>query len=235
MAKVIWWLTVIITALTNNVAPFHMEEIPFVQDKYYTSAYGDDVDPKSLYQTFFSAIDDGLVPCHPEATSVPNLFGTTQAGDNAGDWAMKTYFLPTGGDSASIGGSYNIPEDKVIPIVAPMACKILTAPDNSNNSTSMVVETTLTGDLHYTIELHKLDHWYCCHGNPKYKGHYKHYGVTSESYPQINRGQVLGYANSETYIIIYNDKHEPISFDTFFGTTNKYTTKLDATNWQPTN
>ena len=224
MAKLLWWLSVIICAMTNQLNPFHMNEVSFNLDSYYTSTLGID-NPAAIYASFFDIDNEVFQPCNPNNNTLLEKFGTPIAGDSA---KLLTYFLPSSDStftSISAGQSYNIPEGVVIPILAPLNGIITTDPAGSCDSTFMVFKTTLGG---YTIELHNMECWYCCYGHNKYNGvGYKHFNVSAEDFENkvIQQGQVLGYANSNTSIAIRNQDGEYISFTDFFGST-PYTTML---------
>lgn len=225
MAKAIWWLSVIICALVNHLNPYHMEEIPFVVNHYYTSTLGVD-DPAAIYASFF-AMDDALYqPCNPANHKLTSSEGKSCS---AGPTGMFTYFIPTSENTFTDSEyySYCIPEDKVVPILAPNTGYILTDPASSVDSTMMDFKITV-GD--YTIKFSNLDHWYCCHGHTKYNGvGYKHCAISYDDFSKryIQAGEVLGYANSNTCIVILNGNGEEVSFKDFFKTTTEWKTTLE--------
>lgn len=228
MAKIIWWLTVIICAMTNHLNPFHMEEISFSLDKYYTSTLGVD-DPTAIYASFFDIDAEMYQPCNPSNMALAERFGKAVAGDKSN---TVTYFVVPTGDKSS----YNIPPDTVVPIVAPLNGYISTDPAGSIDSTYMTFVTTVDD---YTIELFNMECWYCCYGHKKYNGAgYKHCNVSKDDYKNriIQAGQVIGFANSETSIAIKDSSGEYINFDTFFSQdAGYYTTLLDNVNREAAN
>lgn len=215
MAKAIWWLTVIICALVNHINPYHMEEIPFVVNHYYTSTLGVD-DPAAIYASFFSMDSDLYQQCKPNNRSLTESEGKAFA---PGSTQMFTYFLPISEDTFSdeaSAASYSIPEGKVVPILAPNTGYITTDPASSVDSTQMTFKLSV-GD--YTIMLKDMDHWYCCHGHTKYNGvAYKHCGISADDFANryIKAGEVIGYANSKTRIAILDGDGNEISFDEMY-------------------
>lgn len=215
MAKAIWWLSVIICALVNHINPYHMEEIPFVVNHYYTSTLGVD-DPAAIYASFF-AMDDALYqPCNATNHVLTASEGKSFA---PGVTKMRSYFFPiseTTFADETAAYTYSVPEGIVVPIIAPDNGYIITDPASSVDSTVMSFKLSLTG---HTIMLSDMDHWYCCHGHRKYNGvGYKHCAISKDSFANktIQQGQVIGYANSKTKIAIIDEEGNSVSFDDFF-------------------
>ena len=221
MAKTIWWLSVIICALVNHINPYHMEEIPFVVNHYYTSTLGVD-DPAAIYASFF-AMDDALYqPCDPSNQQLLESEGKSCSADDAN---MFTYFLPANSNTFSdVTGArtYSIPEGVIVPILAPLNGYITTDPASSVDSTVMSFKLYIND---VTIMISDMDHWYCCHGHTKYNGvGYKHCAVSADDYRNriIKQGEVIGYANSNTKItILAADGVTEMTFAELFGGTWK--------------
>ena len=226
MAKLIWWLGVMIACLMNSVEPFHMEEIGFIIDHYYTSTLGQD-DPATIYQQFFST-DRVLQPCNPTPNDL-DRYGTHTKGNNIVQaTTMFPYLLALSETEATGFATYNIPEGTLKPLVAPFPLKLVTSPTDSNYSTYMLLQGLGEfGD--YTFEIYSMECWYCCIGHTKFNGaNYQHFNVDKDSFTDtIKTGQCLGLANSKTQVVI-KLKGKEISFDEFYDTTG-ITTNLDAT------
>lgn len=216
MAKAIWWLTVIICALVNHINPYHMEEIPFVVNHYYTSTLGVD-DPTVIYASFFAMDDELYQPCNVSNHKLTDTEGKSFA---TGATSMRSYFFPISETTFADENSaytYSVPEGVIVPIIAPENGYIVTDPASSVDSTVMSFRLSLHD---YTIMLSDMDHWYCCHGHHKYNGvGYKHCAISKDSFANkvINQGEVIGYANSKTKIAIIDADGNSISFDEFFG------------------
>lgn len=226
MAKVIWWLTVIVCALVNHLNPYHMEELPFIMDHYYTSTLGVD-DPAVIYASFFSMSDELYQPCNPANRDLRENEGTAVAAEAN---SMYTYFIPMGDKTFTDAASkltYTVPAGTVVPILAPVNGYITTDPANSVDSTEMVYKFAF-GE--YSLRMVGLDHWYCCDGHSKYNGvGYKHCAVSKSDFDNrtFKQGQIIAFANSGTKILIQNENGEEVSFTELFG--SNYTTSLDCT------
>ena len=233
MAKVIWWLAIVIVALVNRVLPYHMEEIPFVEGKYYGQDLVGIDDPAALYNSFFAPQSEFYTPCIPQNMPFSDSYGERWS---IGSYSQATYFLPL---SDKTGGKtdipkYNIQGDTVLPILAPLNCTIETKLNDSANSTYMKINIPATG---HTIYFKNMDHWYCCHGHKRMSASgFKHYGVTDADYSDrvIKQGEILGFANENTIVSIVNKDGNEESFDQFFygptATTHDFTTTLSEMN-----
>ena len=223
MAKVIWWLAIILVALVNRVLPYHMEEIPFVDGKYYGQDLVGVDDPTAIYNSFFAPQSEFYEPCIAQNMQSSH-YGTQWAMDNSPN---KTYFLlksdKTVADESGLP-SYSIPANVVVPVVAPLNCTIETRLDDSANSTYMKIYIPSTQE--YVIFSH-LDHWYCCHGHTrKSSSGFKHFNVSDSDFEErvIKQGEILGFANADTIVTITDKDGNEYSFDQFFlGTSNSTT------------
>lgn len=231
MAKVIWWLAIIIVALVNRVLPYHMEEIPFVEGKYYGQDLVGIEDPAALYNSFFAPQSEFYTPCIPQNMPFSDSYGKM--------WSMSvppqaTYFLPASEKTRGEPGllTYSISGETIMPILAPLNCTIETELNNSANSTYMKVNIPATG---HTIYFKNMDHWYCCHGHKRMSASgFKHYGVTDADYSDrvIKQGEILGFANENTIVSIIDKDGNEVSFDKFFlgDDTTTFTTTLSEMN-----
>ena len=231
MAKVIWWLAIVIVALVNRVLPYHMEEIPFVEGKYYGQDLVGIDDPAALYNSFFAPQSEFYTPCIPQNMPFSDSYGERWS---IGSYSQATYFLPL---SDKTGGKtdipkYNIQGDTVLPILAPLNCTIETKLNDSANSTYMKINIPATG---HTIYFKNMDHWYCCHGHQRMSASgFKHYGVTDADYSDrvIKQGEILGFANENTIVSIVDKDGNEVSFDQFFlgADTTTFSTTLSEIN-----
>lgn len=231
MAKVIWWLAIIIVALVNRVLPYHMEEIPFVEGKYYGQDLVGVDDPTAIYNSFFAPQTEFYEPCI--AQNMSSSYHGTQCAMLSSP--HKTYFLLKSDKTVTTDDelkSYCIPADKVTPVVAPLNCTIETPLANSANSTYMKIYIPATQE--YVI-FSNLDHWYCCHGHTrKSPSGFKHFNVTDSDFENrvIKQGEILGFANADTIVTITDKDGNELSFDQFFlgADTLTFTTNLSAIN-----
>lgn len=225
MSKLIWWLGVMIACLMNSVEPFHMDEVGFIINHYYTSTLGED-NPQSIYQQFFNT-DMDVQPCSPTPNDLSVYSRYTNGGKAFTINELKYYMLGLPEDKQAGYATYNLAEGEIYPLVAPIPLMVTLSPADSNFSTYMTL--TGVGEFRdYTIEIIGMECWYCCIGHTKFDGaNYQHQFVDKDSYTkQIKGGQCLGLANSKTQVVI-KQKGKKISFDEFYGTTS-ITANLDA-------
>lgn len=209
MSKVIWILSVLILALFENVQPLVLTESPLIINGYYTSTLGED-DPAAIYQSFYSNMD--RVPCATaprKATDYEMGERTEVTYPNGGLYAYV--LMTTGSDYSGTVGS-----DELVPIVAPFPCQILTDPNNSDYSRTMVVRSTLNPS--YKMQITGMERWYCCVTHDKGpSGVYQHAYVDKSSYGRtIDTGYTLGMANDQTSITFLKDD-VAIPFTEFYG------------------
>ena len=214
MAKIVWWITVIIVALINEVAPFHMQEQTFYFEDYYTSTLGVD-NPAAIYAQFYGLDYEDKHICNPRQMSqLPEGYKYNQLN-------KLMYFLAT--KEGITPSDYEIPEGEICPIVIPYSYEIVTNIKASDKSTSITLKCSLGADT-YTIGITGMECWFCCYNNgirPEC-GFYQHYGVTAEDYKNTYAANsVVGFANSNTKFQIINSAGYEVTIQQFYdGTGN---------------
>ena len=216
MAKIVWWLSVIIIALINEVAPFHMQEQTFYYEDYYTSTLGVD-NPASIYAQFYGLDFDARRVCQTAPmyqNAVPdykyNMYGSS------------AYFLLTKEEVSETDLlSFNVPEGEILPICIPYAYTITSSPKESARSQNISVKCSFGTD-EYDVHIVGMECWYCCynHGIKPECGFYSHYGIDAESYKGVfPANTIVGFANSQTTITINNSAGKQINFTQFLNGT----------------
>lgn len=235
MAKLFWWLTVFISCLVNSVSPFHMEEVGFIIDSYYKGTYTGELNasdaPWAIYQQFFLAADEVYHPCNPNQftletarSSFKAKYGSCKA--TTGTWGNKVYFLALP-DGVTDYTSYSIPEGTLVPILAPEDCTKKTRLSESNRSTYMQLQTS-TG---YTLVISGMECWFCCTGyTPEDGANYQHMAVSDSDYSdKFASSTVIGLANSNTRIAIYDSNNVNITLAKYFTTSDAdWSTTIDG-------
>ena len=224
MPKLIWWLTVFISCLVNSVKPFHMEEIGFLIDSYYTGDVGPEENPREIYQSFFATDDELAMACDPKPRFIQDLTGKAKT-----NFANYRIAAPSGSlvypvavpPQYSNGQDWKLysPADKEIcPIVAPTDGKIVTSIKGSYLCRTMNFKGVLSDGKVYTLRMINLECWFCDYNHGPYDGaNYRHALVSDSDYGTIYAGQVIAYATPNTQIEITVDG-TPVNFNDFMST-----------------
>lgn len=199
MRKLLALLTLLFTAICNNLEPVQVDDISFTDDSYYRGRTHTEVDYQGLYNDYIDESGQLADGCNISPRSAGSV--AYKETSNAG----RIWFVYENNDSldklvCTDKGETPLYAVDGQTIVAPSTCRIASSSNKSRGGTEM---TITVGD--YKITFYNMARWYCCESrSPSLEedihatfSHTKDAkGVT------MSQGDILGYTTKDTTVLV---------------------------------